>query len=69
MHMKIGFCDHYRVQMTILIPDAVGECSLEREHAFLTEMCFTYAQLFRPVKSPLRKYVNVTQKIKTFCQV
>ena len=37
MYLEIGFCEHYCVQMTLLIPDTIRKCSLEREYPFMTK--------------------------------
>ena len=42
MHLKIGYCDYYWVLVTMLIPDTIGNRSLEREHPFLTEFSYVW---------------------------
>ena len=68
MHLKIGFCEHYCVQMTISIPGTIEKCSLERGHPFLTVFVSTFDNCFIQYNAPLVEYVNVAQEIDPFCQ-
>ena len=53
MHLEIGFCEHYCVQMTISIPGTIEKCSLEREHPFLTEIVSIMNSCFIQYNAPL----------------
>ena len=68
MHLEIGFCEHYCVQMTLSIPGTIEKCSLEREHQFLTEFVLNINSCFIQHNVLLVEYINAAQKINSFCQ-
>ena len=67
MQFNISFSEHFCVQMTILLPDTIKECSLERKHPFLTEIVLLMHNFFVQYIAPLEKEVNLIQKINLFC--
>ena len=68
IHLEIGFCEHYCVQMTLSIPGTGEKSSLEREHPFLTEFVLIMNSCFIQYKAPLVEYIKVYQDINSFCQ-
>ena len=66
MHLEIGFCEHYCVQITISIPGTIEKCSLEKEHPFLTEFVSIMNSCFTQYNAPLVEYVNVAQEMDSF---
>ena len=63
MHLEIGFCEHYCVQMTFLIPGTIGKRFLERKHPFLTEFVSILNSCFIQYNGPLVENVNVAQEV------
>ena len=53
MHLEIGFCEHFCVQMTIFIPSRIGKCSLEREYPFLEKFVLNMNSCFIQYNAPL----------------
>ena len=54
--------------MTILIPDTIGEGSVEREHPFLAKIVLIMNSCFIQCNAPLVKYGNVAEKKNSFWQ-
>ena len=63
MHLEKGFCEHFCVQMSFLIPGTIGKRWLEREHPFLTEFVLIMNSCFIQYNAPLVENVNVAQKV------
>ena len=57
MHLEIGFCEHYCVQMTI------GKRYIERERPFATEFESIMNSCFNQYNVSLVKNVNVAQVV------
>ena len=49
----MGFCEHYCVQMTFLVPVTIGKCSWGKEHPFLTEVVLIINNCFIQYNAPL----------------
>ena len=62
------FCETYCVRLTISIPGTIENCSLEREHPFLTEFVLIVNSCFIQYNLPLVESVNVARKKKLFGQ-
>ena len=63
MHLEIGFCEQFCVQMTFLLPGIIGKRSLEREDPFLTEFVLFMNSCFVQYNAPLVENVNVAQEV------
>ena len=68
MHLEIGFCENFCVQVTFLIPGTIKKCSWGKEHPFLTEFVLIMTSFFIQYNAPLVEYVNVVHEINSFCQ-
>ena len=66
MHLELGFCKHYCVQLSFLIPDAIGKRKLERERPFATEFASFMNSCFNQYNASLVENVKVTQEVNTF---
>ena len=63
MHLEIGFCEHYCVQMTFLVPGRTGKRQLGREHPFLTEFVLIMNSCVIQYNAPLVEIVNAAQEV------
>ena len=63
MHLEIGFCEHYCVQMSFLIPGTIGKRYSVGEHPFLTEFVLIMNSCFIQYNAPLVENVNVAQEV------
>ena len=68
MHLEIGFCEYYFVQMTFLHPGIIGRSSWGKEHPFLTEFVLFMNSCFIRYNAPLVVFVNLAQEINLFRQ-
>ena len=67
MHLK-NVCQHYCVQMTILIQGTIGKSSLEKEHPLFTEFVLILNSCSIQYNALLVDYVQVAKLIILFCQ-
>ena len=68
LHLQKSFCEHYCAQMTILVSEGTGKCSLERDHPFMTKAVLLRNSCFFQYNAPPGNDVNAAQKISSFCQ-
>ena len=68
MHLGIGSCEHFWVQITFLIPSTIGKGSWGKDLPFLTEFVLFMNSRFIQYNAPPVEFVNVAQEIISFCQ-
>ena len=63
MHLEIGVCEHYCVQMTFVILGTIGKCSGGKKTSILDRVCLNY-------ENPVMKITNhpVQCTACTMCQ-
>ena len=64
MHLELGFCKHYCVQMKFSFPCTIGKCSWGKEHPFLTEYVLNYEHLYPPVQGTACRLCRCSRRDK-----
>ena len=68
MLLEIGFCEHYCVQLTFLIPGTIGKHLFEEEHPYLTEFVLIMNTCFIQYNAALVENVDVAQEVNALSQ-